>query len=252
MRLLTGALLAGLVGAVAFGLFALARPDGSNSVAEAHEFLTQQIPDHLDVQPGQVIHKKVEVYFRYGTAEVDITRLTGIPTEVRTTESWEEVGAGNVLVRSYAQTTDAAGTVREIARYEAGKYSAVNPVSGAVSRQASYSPPGLDGPRVRAQQFDQALMNGTGRVTARTPALISLEIREPISPNFPNQGSGLGVPYTEDLDQSLNILRVTIASDGSVPIAQLFMRDKSGREVLIQSEKTIVNQVLDRMPAGLF
>jgi hypothetical protein len=227
------------------------------SVAEAQAFLAQ-IPDHLEVQPGQVLHTRSEVYERYGPKAADIAAGTGIATERYTQESWIEVGPNNNATRTFARIVDANGKVVKESKFENGTLTEIEPATG-VSR----TPPQpilengelkLNGASSRAAAYERALTSGITTVVRQNSSEITLRTYEELTDLAPTPSYGPGayvVPFYADLDGVAIITIETIRGDGTVPQGDVYVLTKSGKSVLVQSA-TSVDEVLDSMPAGIF
>jgi len=92
------------------------------------------------------------------------------------------------------------------------------------------------------------------RLVSQTDSELVIELQEELPEQAKNKEYGPGeyqVPFTGDLKPQATIARVAIRSDGTVASSDIYVLTSSGKEVLVQSERTTV-EVLDQMPPGLF
>ncbi len=249
MTIAGGFMLAGGL-AAAVALFILPGSTHRPSVAEAEAFLAG-VPSKLDVQPGEVLHKRVEVYERYGPKASIIAERTGIPTENHVRESWVQVGNGDSIVNSLGLLIDANGTTVQRSEFEGGNWHIVDPRTGKSLPTGSTPPPTLSAPQIRARQFQEALANGTVKVISQTASELTVENVTDVPADLANSSSNpddYDVPYIADLDPVSIVSDETIGQDGITRLATTSVITRSGDRVPVLIERTVVNEVLSKMP----
>jgi len=242
--------------AITAALAATFLPTGSKStgVAEALRFL-DQVPRLPDVQEGDVVHIKIERYFRYGPKAAVIAANSGIPTETIVTESWQEIGPDKTIVRSYAKTSDGDGNLIQEDVLKPGVWRAVDPRTGRVVIVKPYQALQLEGAQSRAAEYEAALADGRARVVSRSDTELVVEVKEAIPRQILARQNELvdgdSRPYFWDLNPRSTINRVTFRADGVVVATEQYVVTASGKEVLVFSSRTTQYEILDKFPEGI-
>jgi hypothetical protein len=256
IRAIAALSVAALIAAWAFG-FLRTSNDGSLRTAEARAFLTEKVPDSLDVKPGQVLHTHTDVYTRFGPKAAEIAAGTGIMTENHVRESWQQIADDGSLAASYARVIDATGAVVQESVSRPGEIRSIDPRSNSVIKSAGPDNPitasstQITTPKGRALAYEQALRDGRARVLNQTPDELSLEISDQLPQIAQDKQWGPGeyqVPYTGDLRPTALITKVTVRADGVVTSSEGYALTSSGKRVLIQSEHS-TTEILDQLPA---
>jgi hypothetical protein len=247
-----------LMVAVVVGALALRNPGNPTGIAEAREFLSQTIPDRLDVPSGKVLHIRSEIYERFGPKASEIIAGAGIPTEDYVRESWLQVGPADTATISFARVLDASGTViRETVVRPGEMMRSVDSRTGEVIDTRGADDPivasvsKITAPKVRALGYEEALNDGRARVVSQTATELTLEISEELPQALKEHEFGPGewqVPYAGDLEPQSTLQRITIRKDGVITSSDLYVVTGFGDEVLIQSERS-TTEILDDMPA---
>jgi hypothetical protein len=240
--------------AVAAAVVGLTLPGGgqSKSVAEAVQFL-QSIPPAPDVQEGEVIHQKTETYFRFGPHSEVLGQRSGVPTESRVVESWQEVGPNNAIIRSYARTVDATGVLVQEDILRPGEWSSTDPRTGRVRVDLPYQT--LPRGNKLAEGVERELVEGKSRVVHQTDSELVVESKEipaQVPPRARDHPDTPRVPYFYDLGDARGFVnRITFGGDGVVTSTEQYVVTGSGDRVLIYSSRTLVYEILDRMPVDI-
>jgi hypothetical protein len=246
--------LAILVG-VAAAAAGLTLPGGgkSRSVAEAVQFL-QSIPPAPSVQEGEVIHQKVEQYFRYGPHSEVLGQRSGVPTESRIVESWQEVGPNNAIIRSYARTVDATGLLVQEDILKPGEWRTIDPRTGRVIHDLPYQTLPV-GNKKTAEKVERELAEGRQRVVSQTDSELVLEYKDVLPPELlarpREQLNNPMVGHVGDLDPRAIVTRGTFRNDGILVATEQYAETGSGERVLITSSRTVVWEILDEMPVDI-
>jgi hypothetical protein len=241
--------------AVAAAAAGLTLPGGgkSRSVAEAVQFL-QSIPPAPNVQEGEVIHQRVEEYFRYGPHSEVLGRRSGVPTESRVVESWQEVGPNYAIIRSYARTVDATGLLVQEDILKPGEWRTTDPRTGRVIHDLPYQTLPL-GNKKTIERVERELAEGRQRIVSQTDSELVLEYTDRIPPEVlarpSEQLHNPIVGHMWDLDPRAIVNRATFRSDGIRTATEQYVITGSGERVLITSSRTVVWEVLDEMPADI-
>ena len=247
-RLFTGLGLATILVAVAVATLVSGR--STTGVAEAQAFL-QQIPDRLAVEPGQVLHTRTEVFERYGPKAGVIADATGIGTENHIRESWIEFGDGDLIASSLGRLIDDNGVTVQKSSFDGSRRYEINPKTGQVLRDEAAAAPRVNIPKARAEAFAKALTDGTSKVVSQTDSELTIETRQDVPAGLAapkDNPNDYDVPYIADLGPQTFITRETIGQDGVVRAHDVFVITQTGQVVLILSERTTVNEVLEDLP----
>jgi hypothetical protein len=238
--------------AVVAAIVGLSLPGGGQSrrVAEAVQFL-QAIPPAPDVKEGEVIHTRVEEYFRYGQHAEELGRKSGIPTESRVVESWQEVGPNNEIIRSYGRTVDATGLLVQEDILKPGEWRSIDPRTGRVIHDLPYQTLPV-GNKKTTERVERELAEGRQRIVSQTDSELVLEYTDRIPDELLARPKGqLDNPYTLDLDARAFLNRGTFRSDGIRTATEQYVITGSGERVLIYSSRTVVWEILGGMPADI-
>ena len=246
VRVVGGVLAVGVAGAL--GLVFAADGDRSPRLAEAQAFL-DQIPDEIQVDPGQVMYTKMSIYERRGPKEKEIADATGIPTESMVAEAWEEVGPGETITRSFGQVFDDDGQLVRQSIHKPGASRTTNILTGDVVREDEYRPLPFNAPQVRADRFEVAISRGEAEVVEQTGHELVIEIREAIPShiNGAPRGEGWQLPYYADLDPTSIVTRTTIRDDGVLLAYDTYVVVPDGSEVLVSSQRLLNFEILDSL-----
>jgi hypothetical protein len=238
--------------AVAAAALGLTLPGGgqSKSVAEAVQFL-QAIPPAPDVQEGEVIHQRVEEYFRYGPHAEILGQRSGVPTESRVVESWQEVGPDNAIIRSYARTVDATGLLVQEDILKPGEWRSTDPRTGRVIHDLPYQTLPV-GNKKTIERVERELAEGRQRIVSQTDSELVLEYTDRIPDELLTRSRDLiQNPHILDLDPRAIVNRGTFRSDGIRTATEQYAISGSGEQVLIYSSRTVVWEILSEMPADI-
>jgi hypothetical protein len=239
---------------VAAAVVGMTLPGGgqSRSVAEAVQFL-QAIPPAPAVQQGEVIHQRVEQYFRYGPHSEVLGQRSGVPTESRVVESWQEMGPNSEIIRSYARTVDATGLLVQEDILRPGEWSSTDPRTGRVRVDLPFQT--LPRGNKVAEGVERELVEGNSRVVRQTDSELVVESKEipaQVPPRARNQPDTPRVPYFGDLGEPRGFINsLTFRDDGVVTSMEQYVVTGSGDRVLIYSSRTLVYDILDEMPVDI-
>ena len=248
----------GVTGGIVAGAFALALfisgGNGPPSKAEALAFV-QDIPEHINLQPGDVLHERIRAFERYGSKASDVAEATGVPTEERTYEFWQLVGPnGETAIRSYARTLDGSGNVVLETILESPDTFVTRKVpSNEIVQSAPYQALPVEDPHSAAEFIERSIEAGRGRAVSRTDSLLVFEHEEPVPDSQRNKGpSYVSSPYDADLNPVSWIYRMALRDDGVLLWSEEYAITESGESVLRARSEQVLTEVLDEFPEGLY
>jgi hypothetical protein len=207
-------------------------------------------PETVGIEPGETLYVRYENYERHGPNAEQIAKFRNLATERSIRETWYEVGADRLVVRSVSRVIDANGDVIQLDITRNGKLESMDPRTGNVLADTEYLPWSIDDGFTRlAGVFADSLAAGTVRLVSVTDAQVAIESDVELNKDDDWQERvGFEVPFYYDLAPESGLMRNFLDADGIGGRWEYWAVLPDGDEVLLSSSTLTDFRVVDKIP----